>query len=467
MSSTFVLLKVRNLNHVMPAADFWLGFVIYHFRKNPLDVMEPFVSTLEIAKLGLTVDRRRNGEFYYPIEIRNKNRTNPQVMDQYLIEIRDINSAFAAYAQVRKVDFVIASRRNSTLAEIGGDGFLDIITSAGEQCLEIKGEMPALSCNIALTDGSTLGLVPEMAFTSLQGAAFTGCIDDYVTNLINHQNTWHAKECSEVPHSPEQVPIKPVEQIIIEINKPEVKPPVIRKKEKVVYLVVVIVLVFCGYLVWAISGDASYELRLNTPPEVSMTEAPILSLGDSWVTETSGVFQREDQLTLLTHEVSSVDGRGYDVTTRNAAGRVIKNIKINKNFDLVSSDDGVWSVTYNPGLNYYDFPMYVGKKWHREVIKSRVEGKTHERTARITKITIDGLVLGEEEVELNKTLMKTFKVQTIVSEPEEDDTITHTKNVAWYSSVVKRPVMTVSEVTNSSGYAYTTRTRMLKYKISE
>ena len=388
MKSIFFALKVRSLNHIMPEADFWLGFVIYHSRKNPLGDMEPFVSALEITALGLTVDRRRNGEFYYPIEIRNANRANPQVMDQYLVEIRDINSAFAAYTPVYKVDFVIASKRNGTLTEIGGNGFLDIITSAGELSLEINGEKPALLCHIALADKSTLSLVPDIDFTPLQGWAFTGSMDDYVTHLNQHPGLWYTKSSGDDLTPPEPVSIVPEEPEIIS-DEPEVEiprpNPAIISRQIVVSVLVVLVLAVCGYFVWAISGNTPHKPSAPLPRDVSLTEPPILSVGDTWVIEKSGAFQREDKLSQFTHAVEyveHVDGSGYIVSTRNAAGRVMRSIKIDRSFDLVSSDDGVSNITYSPGLHYYDFPLYVGKKWHRQINKSRVDSQNPKSTER-------------------------------------------------------------------------------------
>ena len=124
-------------------------------------------------------------------------------------------------------------------------------------------------------------------------------------------------------------------------------------------------------------------------------------------------------------------------------------------------------ITYSPGLHYYDFPLYVGKKWYRQINKSRVDSQNPKSTAEIKKITIDGLVVGEEEVEVNKVLLKALKIQTIIAEPEKDNTITYTKNVVWYASAVKRPVISVLEIKNTSGFSSSARTKILKYKLSE
>ena len=54
-------IKIRSESHDMPEANFSIGFIIYHTRKNKLGISEPFVSAIEIASLKLSVNNRKIG----------------------------------------------------------------------------------------------------------------------------------------------------------------------------------------------------------------------------------------------------------------------------------------------------------------------------------------------------------------------------------------------------------------------
>ena len=127
MSSNHLIVKVHSESHAMPESKFWLGFIIYHAKKNKADFFEPCVSSLEIISLKLSINNRRLDDFYYPIDIRNEFRLQVDLLHQYLIEAKDFTAAFNKYESIRKIDFLIGTKNKESILKNNGLGFVEFI----------------------------------------------------------------------------------------------------------------------------------------------------------------------------------------------------------------------------------------------------------------------------------------------------------------------------------------------------
>ena len=99
--------------------------------------------------------------------------------------------------------------------------------------------------------------------------------------------------------------------------------------------------------------------------------------------------------------------------------------------------------------------------------KKITDANSSTNSTQSKKLTIDGEVLGEEEITFKNRTVKAIKVLTITSEEESDASITYTKDTAWYVPEVKRSVLTKSEVTDTLGFSATTTTKVLNYHLSK
>ena len=125
MSSNHFIVKVHSQSHAMPESNFWLGFIIYHLKKNKAGIWESCISQLEIASLKLSINNRRVDDFYYPIDTRNEFRLQQDLLHQYLIEAKDLTEAFKKYDSIEKIDFLIATKNTESIINNNGLGFID------------------------------------------------------------------------------------------------------------------------------------------------------------------------------------------------------------------------------------------------------------------------------------------------------------------------------------------------------
>ena len=183
-----VAICVKSRNHELPATIFWLGFVIHHGCRNADGLVKAAVSAIEIISLNLSVNNRQNGAFYYPVELRNRFRINPEVMFQYLIEIRGVNDAFARYMPVSRIDFLYATKNGCSIGDSLGEAIIDFMMAREVKTIVIDQAMASSSALCwRIANGGVREVLINVEVNPQPIEGWTGDIDDYIARLSNHE----------------------------------------------------------------------------------------------------------------------------------------------------------------------------------------------------------------------------------------------------------------------------------------
>ncbi len=179
--------------------------------------------------------------------------------------------------------------------------------------------------------------------------------------------------------------------------------------------------------------EPAAEPRRHTFPKT--VEAPAINVGDKYTYETESTDSDGKTTTATsTREVTAIDGDRVTVTVTSGKTGKARTLIYDRSWNLLETGDTPTAgLIYKPAIQYFDFPLTVGKKW-----KSLAED-TDKKTGKSRQYVINAEVWGWDEIVVGAGTFDALKIiiSSNVIDGEKRSTGT---DVSWYAPSIGRTV---------------------------
>ncbi len=464
-----LLLAIRSAKNISDNS-LSIGFIMTYMKVSSNGVDLPAAEYINIEGLGLSITKRNEKGFEFPLEYRNKNRTDPNLRFQYLIYCPEIQRA-QLNGKLTSLVVFIGSLNNTSLFDICGDIEIELHSGVNTEKIPID---------------SHLGKNTSVYFFIAKQESNSQLIFD-VNRKPFIDKEWRGSTDAFLRNFNQRLYSDPSEPIEIEIDKdssPDYKgtvtyPNLNIKKNRYqwpnwsVAIMVAVLSVVIVYLYMPINKQLN---SLNKKQHDILSEkkvidwvgvdqqqsvdrklpvlAPSVHIGEYWKVKRSGFgFNTVDKVQIL-----SVTKQGVHVGYYNAKSIKQRDVLLNANWEIVN-DIGKVTKSYSPALPYFDFPLFVGKKWTREI--SVLKEIDTSSTVDNEKVTVNGEVIGWENVDVNGVKVDVLKLEVaLLFSPSKKKVL----ESIMYSPIYKTSVLTMTTV-QENGNSNITVSRLLSCSV--
>jgi len=464
-----LLLAIRSTKNIADNS-ISMGLIMTYMKVSSNGVDLPSAEYINIEGLGLSITKRHEKGFEFPLEYRNKNRTDPSLRFEYLVYCSDIQRA-QVNGKLTGLIFFIGSLNSTSLFDICGD--IEIELHSG-----VKTEKISIDCHIGKNtsvyffiakqenNGQLIFDVNRIPFIDKEWSGST----DAFLRKFNQGLYYDPSEPIEIEIDKDLLPDD--KGALTTPNQNTKKKPYQWSKWSVAMtgavLSVVIVYQYMPINTQLTSlnkeqHDILSEKKVKDWVGVVQQQsvdrklpvlAPSVRIGEYWKVKRSGFgFDAVDKFQIL-----SVTKQGVHVGYYDVKGTKQREVLLNTNWGILN-DIGKATKSYSPALPYYDFPLFVGKKWTRQI--SVLKQMDTASPVDNEKVTVNGEVIGWGEVDVNGVKVDVLKLEVaLFFFPSKKKVL----ESIMYSPIYKTSVLTMTTV-EGNGNSSITVSRLLSCSV--
>ena len=164
-------------------------------------------------------------------------------------------------------------------------------------------------------------------------------------------------------------------------------------------------------------------------------EAPIINVGDKYTYETDSTDSNDKTTTSTqTREITAINGDRVTVTVTSGKTGKARTLIYDRSWNLLETGDTPTAgLIYKPAIQYFDFPLTVGKKW------KALSEDTDKKTGKSRQYIINAEVWGWDEIIVGADKFDALKI-IISSEVLDGDKKSTGMDISWYAPSIGRTV---------------------------
>ncbi len=211
----------------------------------------------------------------------------------------------------------------------------------------------------------------------------------------------------------------------------------------------------------AIINAKEPAVAAKQPSHPKTVEAPAINVGDKYTYETESTDSDGKTTTATsTREVTAIDGDRVTVTVTSGKIGKARTLIYDRSWNLLETGDTPTAgLIYKPAIQYFDFPLTVGKTW-----KSLAED-TDKKTGKSRQYVINAEVVGWDEIVVGAGTFDALKIiiSSNVIDGEKRSTGT---DVSWYAPSIGKTVKSELSGEDSGGRQEPKTVRLESFKVS-